>query len=142
MHPVPYHLPRKIRVDSGSEVNAILPTFANELALGVRQINERCRRRLVYTQRSLRQRRKAIPVTYKPYPGHQIIKTPPHHHHFQVMTTSWSFICYFHTTISSHPHGTRRPSSNDLVWALRRGTLEARKEDYFKINASPGIWWW
>ena len=35
------------------------------------------------------------------------------------------------------------PSSKNLVWTSSRGALEARKEGYFKINASPGIrWWW
>ena len=53
------------------------------------------------------------------------------------MTTSGPLIC--HTIItSSHHHDTRRPLSKDLVWASSRGALEARKEDYFKINASPG----
>ena len=51
------------------------------------------------------------------------------------MTTSESLVSL---TTSSHHHGTRRPSSKDLVWASSRGALEARKEDYFKINASPG----
>ena len=37
-HPVPYHLPRKICVDSKSEINAIHPTFAKELGLRVRTI--------------------------------------------------------------------------------------------------------
>ena len=59
-----------------------------------------------------------------------------------VMTTSKSLISYTITT-SSHYHGTYCPSSKDLVWASSRSALEARKEDYFKINASPGIrWWW
>ena len=58
------------------------------------------------------------------------------------MTTSESLVS--HTIItSSHHHSMRRPSSKDLVWASSRGALEARKEDYFKINASPRIrWWW
>ena len=38
VYPVPYHLPRKIRVDSGSEVNAIYPTFAKKLDLRIRPI--------------------------------------------------------------------------------------------------------
>ena len=33
VHPVPYHFPRKIRVDSGGEVNTIHPTFAKKLGL-------------------------------------------------------------------------------------------------------------
>ena len=40
-------------------------------------------------------------------------------HHSHVMTTSGSFICYT-TPTSSHHHGTRRPSSKDLVWASSR----------------------
>ena len=59
-----------------------------------------------------------------------------------VMTISESFVSHTITT-SSHHHGTCRLSSKDLVWASSRGALEARKEHYFKINASPGIrWWW
>ena len=58
------------------------------------------------------------------------------------MTTSESLISHTITT-SSHYHGTCRQSSKDLVWASNRNALEARKEDYFKINASLRIrWWW
>ena len=63
-------------------------------------------------------------------------------HYFHIMTTSESLVSHMITT-SSHHHGIRRPSSKDLVWASSRGLLEARKEDYFKINAGLGIrWWW
>ena len=59
-----------------------------------------------------------------------------------VMTTSKSLVSHTITT-SSHHHGTRRPLSEDLVWTLSRGALEARKDNHFKINTSPGIrWWW
>ena len=54
------------------------------------------------------------------------------------MTISESLVNYTIIT-SSHYYGTRRPSFKDLVWASSKGALEARKEDYFKINASPEI---
>ena len=72
-----------------------------------------------------------MPITYKLHPCY----------HSYVMTTLGSLICHT-TTTSFHHHGTRRPLSKDLVWASSRGALETRKKDYFKINASPKIWWW
>ena len=50
------------------------------------------------------------------------ILTSSHHwyhhprHHPHVITTSGSFICHT-TTTSFHQHGTRLPSSKNLVWA-------------------------
>ena len=47
------------------------------------------------------------------------------------MTTSWS----------SHHRGTRLQQAQRPSVGLEQGVLEACKEDYFKINASPGIRW-
>ena len=140
VHPVPYHLPREsvsTLLDSGSKsVICLLSPWAVQTSRDIRSTEFASKKEGNGCNIKVRG------VTYKPHPGHQVIETPPWHHHFHVMTTSGSLIC--HTTItSSHYHGTRRPSSKDLVWASSRGALDARKEDYFKINASPRIrWWW
>ena len=53
------------------------------------------------------------------------ILTSSHHwyhhprYHFHIRTTSGSFICHT-TTPSPHYHGTYRPLSKDLMWALSR----------------------
>ena len=63
-------------------------------------------------------------------------------HHSHVMTTSESLVSHTITTSSYH-HGMRCPSSKNLVCASSRGTLEACKENYFKINTSSRFrWWW
>ena len=55
------------------------------------------------------------------------------------MTTSWSFIRYFHTLTSSHHHNTRLKKAWGPSVGLEQGALEAYKEDYYRINASPGF---
>ena len=76
-------------------------------------------------------------VTYELHPNIKSSSIPA--------SVSWlhpSLLVSHMIIISFHYHGMCHPLSKDLVWASSRGALEARKEDYFKINASPGIWWW
>ena len=68
-------------------------------------------------------------MTYKLYLRYQVIKTYLRHH-FYIMITSWSFI---HTITFYHHYDTR---FQQVSCESRAGYLN--KEDYFKINASPG----
>ena len=76
------------------------------------------------------------------------ILTSNHHwyqhprHHSYIMTTSGSLISsYNYYIFSSSRHASFIVQGPSV--GLEQGVLEAYKEDYFKINASPGIrWWW
>ena len=81
-----------------------------------------------------------MPMTYEFYLDIKLSR------YIHVRTTSWSSIRYIYVRTISwslHHHGTRLQQAQRPNVGLEQSTLEARKEDYFKINASPGIrWWW
>ena len=109
------------RIPCIRKVNAIHPTFAKELGLRVRPIALFLGCLLTLKHKKLTAPR-WIPMNV------HVLRTSSWH---QIMTTSWS----------SHHRGTRLQQAQRPSIGLEQGALEAYKEDYFKINASPKNRW-